>query len=101
MPTKQPTTQDEMIKSLSSELTGWLTKEALPTWQANGLDAAKGECFEAIDLVTGQATTSPRRARVIPRQIYSFLEGEKLGWHGPGRETANSLLDWYLATYLT
>ncbi|MES0808591.1 AGE family epimerase/isomerase [Roseibium sp. SCPC15] len=101
MPAKQPKIQDESIKSLSAELTGWLTQNALPTWQKNGLDNTKGECFEAIDLDTGRATTSPRRARVVPRQIYSFLEGEKLGWNGPGREIAISLLDWYLATYLT
>lgn len=101
MPAKQPKTQDDMIKSLSAELTGWLTQKALPIWQENGLDNTRGECFEAIDLGTEQATTSARRARVIPRQIYSFLEGEKLGWNGPGREIATSLLDWYLATYLT
>ncbi|MET1415292.1 AGE family epimerase/isomerase [Roseibium sp. HPY-6] len=94
-------TYPEVLRSLSSELSQWLTDDALPLWQTHGVDMAKGECFEAIDLVDITAVNSARRARVVPRQIYSFLEGAKLGWQGPAREIATGLFDWFLRAYLT
>lgn len=89
------------LHPISSELTRWLTEKALPVWFTCGVDLAKGECFEAIDLIDQKPTKDPRRARVVPRQIYSFLEGAKLGWEGPADEVATSLFDWYLQNYLT
>ncbi|GAB4576528.1 MAG: mannose-6-phosphate isomerase Pmi [Roseibium sp.] len=91
----------ENIKNLSAELTGWLVGSALPLWATRGIDPERGACFEAISLETLQGTGSSCRARVVPRQIYSLLEGSRLGWKGPGRDLACALLDWYLDTYLT
>lgn len=86
---------------LSSELTGWLLEEALPVWHKAGVDDSKGECFETIDLDTVEADRIPRRARIVPRQIYSFLEGKKLGWNGPAEQIATGLYKWFLGTYRT
>ena len=47
-----------------------------------------------------EGTASACRARVVPRQIYSFLEGAKLGWTGPAVDIATGLHDWYVGTYL-
>lgn len=91
----------EPLHPVSSELTRWLTEKALPVWLSRGVDISKGECFEAIDLIDQKATRVPRRARVVPRQIYSFLEGGKLGWDGPSDKLATSLFDWYVRSYLT
>ncbi|WP_408014152.1 AGE family epimerase/isomerase [Roseibium marinum] len=48
-----------------------------------------------------RAVPVPRRARVVPRQIYSFLEGAKLGWAGPAGELAIKLSDWHGKAFLT
>jgi len=90
----------DTLKSLSLDLTGWLVENALPVWSSNGLDPRRGACCEAIDLGTLEGTRSPCRARVVPRQIYSFLEGSKLGWDGPAKDIATDLHDWYTRTYL-
>ena len=89
------------IRQLAADLIKWQNDEALPIWLAEGMDLSKGECFEAIDLVDRKATGSPRRARIVPRQIYSFLEGARLGWTGPAEEIATGLFDWFTGTYLT
>ncbi|MEO9529722.1 AGE family epimerase/isomerase [Roseibium sp.] len=73
---------------------------ALPLWASHGVDPETGACFEAINLETVSGTGSTCRARVVPRQIYSFLEGTRLGWTGPGAVIATALFDWYLDTYL-
>lgn len=87
------------IKKLADDLTGWLVHEALPAWQAGGLKAESGECFEVIDLETGHGLALDRRARVAPRQIYSFLEGARLGWRGPAEDIATRLWAWFSETY--
>ncbi|PVB63525.1 AGE family epimerase/isomerase [Labrenzia sp. 011] len=91
----------ETLQKCSEDLTSWLTEKALPAWSATGLDRESGECFEAIDPATRKAVEVPRRARVVPRQIYSFLEGEKLGWAGPAGEIVTGLSDWHVKAFLT
>lgn len=87
------------LRRLSSELTGWLVEKALPTWLDAGVDFDKGECFEIVDLNNYTAVAAPRRARIVPRQIYSFLEGRRLGWDGPADQVASRLFKWFLDTY--
>jgi mannose/cellobiose epimerase-like protein (N-acyl-D-glucosamine 2-epimerase family) len=89
------------LQRISSELTGWLVEKALPVWFSVGVDVGKGECFEAIDLASSTSVATPRRARIIPRQIYSFLEGKRLGWDGPAEPEASALHNWFLNTYTT
>jgi mannose-6-phosphate isomerase len=87
------------IKNLSSELTIWLRDSALPLWSTAGIDPQTGTTLDAIDLSTQTGLPVQRRARVVNRQIYSFLEGKKLGWAGPGDEVATALFDWYTTTF--
>jgi len=101
MTAKDPDTNTETVKRCSSELTSWLTEKALPIWFTAGAELKKGECYEAIDLADGKAVKAPRRARVVPRQIYSFLEGARLGWGGPAEELAVKLSDWHVKRFLT
>ncbi|MCK7612105.1 AGE family epimerase/isomerase [Roseibium sediminicola] len=89
------------VKSLSLDLTGWLVDSALPVWSEKGIDSERGTCHEAIELATLTGTASPCRARVVARQIYSFLEGAKLGWTGPAEDIVTTLHDWYAATFLS
>ncbi|MCX2722989.1 AGE family epimerase/isomerase [Roseibium salinum] len=89
------------VMQLSDELTTWLLEKALPVWSTVGANHKAGECYEAISLDDTKAITSPRRARVVPRQIYSFLEGANLGWGGPARDLAKGLFDWHVDRFLT
>lgn len=87
------------IKNISADLTGWLVKKALPVWYAKGTRPDTGDCLETISLTDQEGVPGPRRARVPPRQIYSFLEGARLGWDGPAQTAAFDLWDWYASTY--
>ncbi|TYC65991.1 AGE family epimerase/isomerase [Stappia sp. BW2] len=88
------------IKNLSSELTNWLRDSALPLWSTAGIDQQTNTTLDAIDLKTQAGLPVPRRARVVNRQIYSLLEGKRLGWTGPAEERASALFDWYTDTFL-
>jgi mannose-6-phosphate isomerase len=91
----------DAVRTCASEMTRWLVDKALPRWSAAGLVPRDGSCFESIDLASLQGLPGPRRARIVPRQIYSFLEGVQLGWKGAGDEIATNLHAWYVETYLT
>ncbi len=101
MPCNLQTADIAKIRQLSAELNDWLCEKALPLWFAEGTDPSKGECFEAIDLQSKQAVSSARRARVVPRQIYSFLEGGRLGWSGPAADLAMGLYRWHVSVFAT
>ncbi len=89
----------EMVQHQSAEMTAWLNSKALPIWATVGADPGKGECYESIDLATQKPLFVTRRARVVPRQIYSFLEGAKLGWTGQAEDLASGLYKWFLSAY--
>ena len=91
---------DNTLKNLSLDLTGWLIHQALPLWSTNGLGPDQRTCHEAIELKSRRGQTVPCRARVVPRQIYSFLEGSKLGWTGPADQIATDLHDWFMTAFL-
>jgi len=101
MTASDPTADYRTVTRLAAELTDWLTEKALPIWFSAGTDFDKGECFEAIDPLTCEPVPVARRARVVPRQIYSFLTGARLGWTGPADELASHLHTWYLDRYFT
>ncbi len=90
-----------VLRALSTDLKGWLTGNALRVWSTAGADARTGECFEAVDLASSNAVSTVRRARIVPRQIYSFLEGAKLGWDGPAQSLAMAIHDWFVSRFLT
>lgn len=93
------TSEAAHVKKLAADLTRWVTQEALPAWHSGGINAETGGCFEEIDLETLSGRPVDRRARVAPRQIYSFLKGAELGWDGPAEKIASRLWDWYFQTY--
>jgi mannose/cellobiose epimerase-like protein (N-acyl-D-glucosamine 2-epimerase family) len=83
----------------SQKLLSWLMDKALPIWFEEGWDQHHGGFQEAIGLTGGKACALSKRARVQPRQIYSFIEAGKLGWNGPWAQTAEAGLKWYLDHY--
>lgn len=69
-------------------LKNWLVRDALPLWARAGYDEASGRFAESLTLETAQPSSAPARPRVPPRQIYSFIEGARLGWPGPAADIA-------------
>jgi mannose/cellobiose epimerase-like protein (N-acyl-D-glucosamine 2-epimerase family) len=82
------------LKAAATEARRWLFEEAAPIWSTAGF--RDGMFVEQIGL-DGKAPVTSSRARVQPRQIYSFCELGRLGWTGPWRDRAERALDRFLA----
>lgn len=80
------------------ELKAWLLNDAYPLWWTQGYDHARGGFHEKLAL-DGAPIEAPRRARVQPRQVFSYAIAGELGWDGPWLEAVKAGLDWYLAHY--
>jgi mannose/cellobiose epimerase-like protein (N-acyl-D-glucosamine 2-epimerase family) len=92
-------TQDfARLVRLRDDLKSWALDQAFPLWWEVGADHAKGGFFEKIDL-NGTPVEAPRRARVQPRQIYSYAAAGLLGWNGPWKQALTHGLDFYLSKY--
>ncbi|MBA5776321.1 AGE family epimerase/isomerase [Stappia sp. F7233] len=87
------------LKQAGERLRRWLLEAALPLWLDAGQDAASGRYFEALDIHTGEPVRRPTRARVPPRQVYSFLAGAELGGRDDWRRAAEVGLDRYLTDF--
>ena len=83
---------------LRDELKAWALNHAFPLWWEAGADHEKGGFFEKI-AQDGAPVEAPRRARVQPRQIYSYAAAGLLGWDGPWKQALTHGLDFYLAKY--
>jgi mannose-6-phosphate isomerase len=88
---------DEALETFAS-LKRWLVEYAYPTWWTLGADRVHGGFHERLRL-TGAATGEPRRARLHPRQIYSFARAHDLGWNGPANQAVRHALDYFLQHY--
>lgn len=83
---------------LRDDLKAWALDHAFPIWWEVGADKAQGGFFEKIAL-DGTPVEAPRRARVQPRQIYSYAVAGLLGWDGPWKQALEHGLDFYLSKY--
>lgn len=79
-------------------LVSWLNDHAYPLWWNAGYDHAAGGFHEKLDQ-QGRPVPAPRRARVQPRQIFSYALAPSLGWTGPAVKIVRQALDSYLARY--
>jgi mannose-6-phosphate isomerase len=73
------------VIALHRRLLRWLIDDALPLWDECGVDRRSGGYFEDLRWLGGSAVPagadSPRRGRVVARQLYVFDLGRRLGWH--------------------
>ncbi|WP_426029407.1 AGE family epimerase/isomerase [Caulobacter sp. DWP3-1-3b2] len=92
-------TQDfARLVRLRDQLKAWALEAAFPLWWTVGADHVQGGFFEKIAL-DGTPVEAPRRARVQPRQIYSYAVAGLLGWEGPWKQALTHGLDFYLSRY--
>ncbi|MFL6549288.1 MAG: AGE family epimerase/isomerase [Povalibacter sp.] len=85
-------------RDLCAALKTWLIDDAFTLWWEHGADHELGGFHERLKL-DGSATGEPRRARLHPRQIYSFSVADELGWEGPSEKAVQHALDFYLPNY--
>jgi mannose-6-phosphate isomerase len=74
-----------LARQCQQRLRQWLVQSAYPMWSRAGFDRGTGGFYERI-AQDGTPLDEPRRARVQPRQVYSFAAAPGLGWHGEARE---------------
>jgi mannose/cellobiose epimerase-like protein (N-acyl-D-glucosamine 2-epimerase family) len=82
----------------ANALSSWLVQQAYPCWWSHGVDHTGGGFHESLRL---DATPSgeARRARLYPRQIYSFSVAAELGWSGPAADAVRQGMKYLLAQY--
>src|SRR5277367_876612 len=85
------------LPGLRDQLVGWLVNDAYPLWAAYGIDS-HGGFFEMLGN-DGRGLPEPRRARVHPRQVYSFAQATKFGWRGDARTLVRRGIDYFTAHY--
>lgn len=76
----------------------WAAEIAYPLWWSKGADFEKGGFHEKLAM-DGSPVILPKRARVLPRQIYSFAQSRKLGWSGDMKAAVRHGVDFYLEHY--
>jgi mannose/cellobiose epimerase-like protein (N-acyl-D-glucosamine 2-epimerase family) len=82
----------------ANALSSWLIQQAYPCWWSNGVDHERGGFHESLRQ-DGTPSGEARRARLYPRQIYSFSVSGDLGWSGPATDVVRQGLEHLLAQY--
>jgi len=88
----------DLAQDSLSRLKSWLIDQAYPVWWEQGADQLQGGFHEKLSQ-QGQPLKLARRARVQPRQIYSFSQAGRLGWTGDWRAAVRHGMDFYLTHY--
>jgi mannose/cellobiose epimerase-like protein (N-acyl-D-glucosamine 2-epimerase family) len=86
------------VKREADALSSWLVQHAYPCWYSRGVDHARGGFHESLRL-DGEPSGEARRARLYPRQIYSFSFAGELGWSGPVADVIRQGLSALVADY--
>jgi len=86
------------VRESLAHLKRWAAEDAYPIWWTQGADHEKGGFHEKL-AQDGSPVVLPKRARVQPRQIYSFSKAETLGWAGDMIGAVRHGVEFYLAKY--
>jgi len=86
------------LQTRSRQLNHWLINHAYPLWVTQGVDARNGGFVELLDQ-QGQSLNKPRRARVQPRQIYSFAMAQQFEWQRNARDIVKRGVQYFVAHY--
>ena len=88
-----------LLRALRDELVSWLVESAYPLWARSGVDPVNGGFMEML-AQDGSPLQRPRRARVQPRQVFSFALASRFGWTGDHRRIVRRGIDYFVAHYL-
>lgn len=72
-----------MDRSSIGDLTGWITRQALPFWATVGYDAQNGRFEEQLTVAGERTREGPIRLMVQARQIYVYALAARRGWYEP------------------
>jgi mannose/cellobiose epimerase-like protein (N-acyl-D-glucosamine 2-epimerase family) len=86
------------VKREADDLSSWLVQHAYPCWYSRGVDHVRGGFHESLRL-DGEPPGEARRARLYPRQIYSFSFAGEFGWSGPVADVVRQGLSALVADY--
>jgi mannose/cellobiose epimerase-like protein (N-acyl-D-glucosamine 2-epimerase family) len=86
------------VKREADDLSSWLVQHAYPCWYSRGVDHVRGGFHESLRL-DGEPPGEARRARLYPRQIYSFSFAGELGWSGPVADVVRQGISALVADY--
>ena len=86
------------LQDLRIRLETWLVTTAYPLWSRVGIDQRNGGFVEAIDQ-SGHALGVPRRARIHPRQAYSFAQAHVFGWRGDAASIVSRGMEYFTRYY--
>jgi mannose-6-phosphate isomerase len=95
---ERPVFAFEAARAARDSLRTWAVEEAYPIWGERGVDHRRGGFVEAMSHAA-EPLALPRRARVQPRQLYSFAVAGALGWSGDADAILRSGLDWFERHY--
>lgn len=86
------------LAALNEKLIACLVDDVYPLWALHGVDRQNGGFVEALGH-DGVGLAYPRRARVQPRQIYSFAQARVFGWGGDAAGIIVRGLQYFTAHY--
>ena len=75
----------------------WLLEAACPLWSTRGVDRTLGGFQELLN--GAEPVRAPRRMRVQPRQVASFMGAARLGWAGDAAGLAAHGMSYLYARY--
>jgi mannose/cellobiose epimerase-like protein (N-acyl-D-glucosamine 2-epimerase family) len=87
------------LGEVSRRLKSWLVEDAYPRWWQQGADRVHGGFHERLQQ-NAEPGNQPRRARLHPRQIYSFGVADDLGHDGLTALASRHALDYFLRHYI-
>lgn len=88
-----------LLADAGSRLKHWLVEDAYPRWWSQGADRLHGGFHERLQQ-NGEPTSDLRRARLHPRQMYSFSLADDLGHDGLTELATRHGLNYFLRHYV-
>ena len=89
----------KLLSASRARLLRWLVEDAYPLWWSLGADRQHGGFHERLQQ-NGQAVDEPRRARLHPRQMFSFSLADDLGCDGMRQPAVEHALEFFLRHYV-
>ena len=91
--------QLKLLNANRARLVRWLVADAYPLWWSHGADRQHGGFHERLEQ-NGRPVKQARRARLHPRQMFSFSLADELGHDGMTEPAVAHALEFFLRHYV-